>query len=67
MNALPRVTVQAVLPSRQDLWPADVWAEMQRIASGMSASGQDPQGLEAQPASPVSEAETPNLDQEEPA
>lgn len=29
-------------------------------AQGMSASGQDPKGLEAKPASPVAESDAPN-------
>lgn len=33
-TSLPRVTQRVKYPSREDLWPADVWEEMQRIARG---------------------------------
>jgi hypothetical protein len=46
---------------RADKWPAYMrWLIVQRdgarAASGMSASGQDPKGLEAKPASPTAES-----------
>lgn len=43
---LPRIETSVRGPSRQDVWPADVWAEMQAIARG-ERDGEPASGMSA--------------------